>query len=42
MIVGRGDPNLSGRTLPYNLRTERKLPPVRVLEELPINCWHEG
>jgi D-alanyl-D-alanine carboxypeptidase/D-alanyl-D-alanine-endopeptidase (penicillin-binding protein 4) len=34
VIVGRGDPNLSGRTLPYNLHTERKLPPVRVLEEL--------
>ena len=34
VIVGRGDPNLSGRTLPYNLRTERKMPPVRVLEEL--------
>src|SRR5690348_6632232 len=24
-LVGRGDPNLSGRMLPYNLRTERKL-----------------
>ena len=34
VIVGRGDPNLSGRALPYNLRTERKLPPLRVLEEL--------
>jgi len=34
VIVGRGDPNLSGRTLPYNLRTERKMPPVGVLEEL--------
>ena len=34
VIVGRGDPNLSGRTLPYNMRTERKLPPARVLEEL--------
>jgi D-alanyl-D-alanine carboxypeptidase/D-alanyl-D-alanine-endopeptidase (penicillin-binding protein 4) len=34
VIVGRGDPNLSGRTLPFNLRTERKMPPLRVLEEL--------
>ncbi len=34
LLVGRGDPNLSGRTLPYNLRTERALPPVRVLEDL--------
>src|SRR5581483_1859107 len=23
VLVGRGDPNLSGRTLPYNVRTER-------------------
>ena len=34
VMVGRGDPNLSGRTLPYYLRTERVMPPVRVLEEL--------
>ncbi|HYE24451.1 MAG TPA: D-alanyl-D-alanine carboxypeptidase/D-alanyl-D-alanine-endopeptidase [Clostridia bacterium] len=34
IIVGRGDPNLSGRTLPYNLRTERKMPPIQVLEQL--------
>ena len=34
VLVGRGDPNLSGRTLPYNLRTERKLPPIQVLEGL--------
>jgi serine-type D-Ala-D-Ala carboxypeptidase/endopeptidase (penicillin-binding protein 4) len=33
-VVGRGDPNLSGRTLPYYLRTERKEPALRVLEEL--------
>ncbi len=33
-IIGRGDPNLSGRTLPYSLRTERKLPPLHVLDEL--------
>lgn len=33
-LIGRGDPNLSGRTLPYNLRTERKLPPLHVLDEL--------
>lgn len=34
VLVGRGDPNLSGRTLPYTLRTERNLPPVYVLEAL--------
>lgn len=34
VIVGRGDPNLSGRTLPYNLKTERKLPPLQAMEQL--------
>ena len=34
VVVGRGDPNLSGRTLPYNLRTERKAPPIQVLQSL--------
>jgi len=33
-LVGRGDPNLSGRSLPYNLKTERPLPPEHVLAEL--------
>src|ERR1017187_8277076 len=27
VLVGRGAPNLSGRTLPYNMHTERKTPP---------------
>ncbi len=34
VLTGRGDPNLSGRTLPYRLRTERSLPPIHVLEQL--------
>jgi D-alanyl-D-alanine carboxypeptidase/D-alanyl-D-alanine-endopeptidase (penicillin-binding protein 4) len=34
VLVGRGDPNLSGRTLPYLLKTERPLPPTHVLEEI--------
>jgi D-alanyl-D-alanine carboxypeptidase/D-alanyl-D-alanine-endopeptidase (penicillin-binding protein 4) len=34
VLVGRGDPNLSGRTLPYNLKTERPLPPEQALAEL--------
>jgi D-alanyl-D-alanine carboxypeptidase/D-alanyl-D-alanine-endopeptidase (penicillin-binding protein 4) len=34
VLVGRGDPNLSGRTLPYNLKTERPLSPTHVLDEL--------
>ncbi|HET9695950.1 MAG TPA: D-alanyl-D-alanine carboxypeptidase/D-alanyl-D-alanine-endopeptidase [Terriglobales bacterium] len=33
-LVGRGDPNISGRTLPYYLRTERKDPALKVLEDL--------
>ena len=34
VLVGRGDPNLSGRTLPFKTRTERDQPPVFVLEQL--------
>lgn len=33
-LVGRGDPNLSGRVLPYTKKTERLAPHTRVLEEL--------
>jgi len=33
-IVGRGDPSLSGRVLPYNAKTERTPPPLRELEKL--------
>jgi D-alanyl-D-alanine carboxypeptidase/D-alanyl-D-alanine-endopeptidase (penicillin-binding protein 4) len=34
MLVGRGDPNLSGRVLPYHLKTERVPPHAKALEEL--------
>ncbi len=34
VLVGRGDPNLSGRTLPYLVKTERPLSPTHVLEEI--------
>ncbi len=34
VLVGRGDPNLSGRALPFNLKTERPFPPAHVIEEL--------
>ena len=33
-LVGHGDPNLSGRVLPYAKKTERLTPHTRVLEEL--------
>ena len=42
VLVGRGDPNLSGRTLPYNIRTERKLPPASVLAELADQLVQKG
>ncbi len=42
VIVGRGDPNLSGRTLPYNLRTERKAPPIQVLTSLADQLVQHG
>jgi len=42
VLVGRGDPNLSGRTLPYNRRTERKQPSIRVLEELADDLVRKG
>jgi D-alanyl-D-alanine carboxypeptidase/D-alanyl-D-alanine-endopeptidase (penicillin-binding protein 4) len=34
VLVGHGDPNLSGRQLPYDLRTERADDPVQALETL--------
>ena len=42
VVVGRGDPNLSGRTLPYNLHTERADSPVRVLELLADQLVRRG
>lgn len=33
-IVGRGDPNISGRVLPYALKTERQPPHTQILEEM--------
>lgn len=41
-LVGRGDPNLSGRTLPYNLRSERRQPPVVVLQSLADQLVQKG
>jgi D-alanyl-D-alanine carboxypeptidase/D-alanyl-D-alanine-endopeptidase (penicillin-binding protein 4) len=42
VLIGRGDPNLSGRSIPYNLRTERKLDPVHVLQELADQVAAKG
>lgn len=42
VLVGRGDPNLSGITLPYNSKVERKQAPVRVLEALADQLVQSG
>jgi D-alanyl-D-alanine carboxypeptidase/D-alanyl-D-alanine-endopeptidase (penicillin-binding protein 4) len=42
VLVGRGDPNLSGRTLPYHLRTQRNEPPIHVLEDLADQLVQKG
>ncbi|HSY12727.1 MAG TPA: D-alanyl-D-alanine carboxypeptidase/D-alanyl-D-alanine-endopeptidase [Verrucomicrobiae bacterium] len=42
IVVGRGDPNLSGRTLPYNMRTERRAPPIQVLQDLADELVQHG
>ncbi len=34
VLVGQGDPNLSGRELPYDLRTQRNDDPIQALEAL--------
>src|ERR1035438_7814194 len=34
VLVGHGDPNLSGRELPYDLRTQRNEDPIQALESL--------
>lgn len=42
VLVGRGDPNLSGRELPYALRTQRNDHPIRVLEQLADALVKQG
>ena len=42
VLVGRGDPNLSGRALPYNMHTERKAPPTQVLQDLADQLVQHG
>jgi serine-type D-Ala-D-Ala carboxypeptidase/endopeptidase (penicillin-binding protein 4) len=42
VLVGRGDPNLSGRELPYALRTERNDHPIQVLEQLADELVQKG
>jgi len=42
ILVGRGDPNLSGRVLPYNGRTERSSQPMKVFEDLADEVSSRG
>ncbi|HEU5400951.1 MAG TPA: D-alanyl-D-alanine carboxypeptidase/D-alanyl-D-alanine-endopeptidase, partial [Terriglobales bacterium] len=42
VLVGRGDPNLSGRELPYSLRTQRDPDSGRVLEKLADDVVRKG
>jgi len=41
-LVGRGDPNLSGRVLPYSVHTERSEFPIKALEELADAVLQKG
>ncbi|MFI5113459.1 MAG: D-alanyl-D-alanine carboxypeptidase/D-alanyl-D-alanine-endopeptidase [Terriglobales bacterium] len=42
VLVGHGDPNLSGRELPYDLRTQRNDHPIQVLEMLADALVQKG
>jgi D-alanyl-D-alanine carboxypeptidase/D-alanyl-D-alanine-endopeptidase (penicillin-binding protein 4) len=42
MLVGRGDPNLSGRVLPYSGRTERTEFAIKALEDLADAVVQKG
>jgi serine-type D-Ala-D-Ala carboxypeptidase/endopeptidase (penicillin-binding protein 4) len=42
LLVGRGDPNLSGRELPYDLHTQRNDHPIQVLEDLADSLVKKG
>ena len=42
VIVGRGDPNISGRTLPYAKKTERTPPHTQILEEMADQVAKSG
>jgi|HubBroStandDraft_1064217.scaffolds.fasta_scaffold00807_10 D-alanyl-D-alanine carboxypeptidase/D-alanyl-D-alanine-endopeptidase (penicillin-binding protein 4) len=42
VLVGRGDPNLSGRELPYDLKTQRNDDPIQALEALADAIVQKG
>src|SRR5262249_36243792 len=42
VLIGRGDPTLSGRQLPYNMRTQRDVDPIKVLKKLADELAQKG
>lgn len=42
VIIGRGDPNISGRVLPYALKTQRTPPHTQILEEMADQVARNG
>ena len=42
VIVGRGDPNISGRVLPFALKTQRTPPHTQILEEMADQVARNG
>jgi len=42
VLVGHGDPNLSGRELPYDLKTQRNDDPIQALETLADALVQKG
>jgi D-alanyl-D-alanine carboxypeptidase/D-alanyl-D-alanine-endopeptidase (penicillin-binding protein 4) len=42
ILVGHGDPNLSGRELPYDLKTQRNDDPIQALESLADMLVQKG
>jgi D-alanyl-D-alanine carboxypeptidase/D-alanyl-D-alanine-endopeptidase (penicillin-binding protein 4) len=42
VLVGRGDPTLSGRELPYSMRTQRDADPLQVLEKFADEVAQKG
>lgn len=41
-ILGVGDPNISGRALPFNIRTERPKPPLAMLDAMAAQVAASG
>ncbi|HJX83470.1 MAG TPA: D-alanyl-D-alanine carboxypeptidase/D-alanyl-D-alanine-endopeptidase [Candidatus Angelobacter sp.] len=42
VIVGRGDPNISGRVLPYHIRSQRNPPYTQILEAMADQVVRNG